>query len=367
MFNLAVVDRREVAALLKKLEIGLVLALLVALPATAQDFQKGFDAAKRGDFAVALKEWQPLAEKGNIDAQYNLAVMYANGQGVPKDYSEARNWLRKPIKQGHSGAQFFLGLMYANGQGLQKDHAEAVKWYRKAASQGYDDAQNSLGVMYYRGQGVKQDYAQALKWYREAAAQGNPQAQFNLSLMEASGQGDTTKVPPPKVSLRAASTIETIGKASLPPDTKVLVDPELKPSRPFAERPLKGAGTAAEVPSVRHKTQNASQHAKVLKALKALTANISNKSSRPAVSGFRVQLSAIKTRDRGVAAKEAVRLTQAFNSVLGSLEVKPVRADLGERGIYYRLQAGPLADRSSANALCGKLSARNQDCVIIQP
>jgi len=44
--------------------------------ATAQDFNKGFEAAQSGDFETALQEWRPLAEQGNAPAQYNLGVAY---------------------------------------------------------------------------------------------------------------------------------------------------------------------------------------------------------------------------------------------------------------------------------------------------
>jgi len=49
-------------------------------------------AAQAGDFATALKEWKPLAEAGDVDAQYNLGIMYDNGYGVPQDYAEAVKW-----------------------------------------------------------------------------------------------------------------------------------------------------------------------------------------------------------------------------------------------------------------------------------
>ena len=49
------------------------------------DFQKGLAAAQRGDFATALREWTPLAEQGDATAQFNLGVMYDNGEGVPQD------------------------------------------------------------------------------------------------------------------------------------------------------------------------------------------------------------------------------------------------------------------------------------------
>ncbi len=62
------------------------------------DFQKGFAAAKRGDFATALREWKPLAGQGNAEAQSNLDVMYDNGRGVPKDFKTAVKWYRLAVE-----------------------------------------------------------------------------------------------------------------------------------------------------------------------------------------------------------------------------------------------------------------------------
>jgi len=62
--------------------------LLLFWPALVHaDFQAGKDAFYRGDYATALKEWQPLAEQGDADAQFNLGSLYANGQGVPQDFA----------------------------------------------------------------------------------------------------------------------------------------------------------------------------------------------------------------------------------------------------------------------------------------
>ncbi len=57
-------------------------------------------------------------------------------------------------EQGSAKAQFNLGLMYADGEGVSQNDAEAVNWYRKAAEQGLADAQYNLGVMYDNGRGV---------------------------------------------------------------------------------------------------------------------------------------------------------------------------------------------------------------------
>ena len=107
--------------MLRRISIALVLALLVALPASAQDFQKGLAAAKRGDYATALKEWRPLAEQGRAAAQYNLGQMYRRGEGVSQSYTEAVKWYRKAAVQGLALAQTNLGQMYRQGQGVSKD------------------------------------------------------------------------------------------------------------------------------------------------------------------------------------------------------------------------------------------------------
>ncbi len=73
---------------------GLHLSILVgfvfmlATPTWA-DFQAGRDAYKRGDYDTALKEWRPLAEQGDAQAQFQLGVKYDEGQGVAQDIREA--------------------------------------------------------------------------------------------------------------------------------------------------------------------------------------------------------------------------------------------------------------------------------------
>jgi len=118
----------------------MVLAFLMTLysPVAAQDFQKGLAAAQAGDFATALQEWKPLAEAGNADAQYNLGVMYENGQGVPQDYKEAVKWYRLAAEQGHAKAQTNLGLMYEYGNGVLQDNTMAHMWYNIASANGHD-------------------------------------------------------------------------------------------------------------------------------------------------------------------------------------------------------------------------------------
>ena len=139
---------------MKHITILLALLMTVSSPVSAQDFDKGFAAAQAGDYATALQEWTPLAEQGDAHAQYNLGVMYSDGQGVIQDYKEAVKWYKLAAEQGFANAQYNLAKMYENGKGAPQDYAEAVKWWRLAAEQGFADAQYNLGNMYRQGQGV---------------------------------------------------------------------------------------------------------------------------------------------------------------------------------------------------------------------
>jgi len=53
-----------------------VLALMPQLAAVGQDFGAGVEAYVHGDYAIALQDWQPLAELGDADAQRNFGMMY---------------------------------------------------------------------------------------------------------------------------------------------------------------------------------------------------------------------------------------------------------------------------------------------------
>ena len=160
----------------------LFLTLLVGNPASA-DFQKGFDAYERGDYATALREFRPLAEQGNAGAQNNLGVMYEKGQSIPQNYKTAVKWYKLAAEQGVALAQTSLGVMYGKGRGVPQNDKTAVKWYEIAAEQGFAIAQYNLGLMYHKGQGVPQNYVRAHMWYNLATSQGDKDATENRDIV----------------------------------------------------------------------------------------------------------------------------------------------------------------------------------------
>ena len=97
--------------------------------------QEGISAYKNGDYRAALKQFKPLAAKGDMAAQNSLGDMYANGNGVTQDYKQAEIWYRKAAEQGHARAQYNLGFLYQNGLGVQQDFKLAAAWYQKSSEQ----------------------------------------------------------------------------------------------------------------------------------------------------------------------------------------------------------------------------------------
>ena len=57
------------------------------------------------------------------------------------------------------------------------------------------------------------------------------------------------------------------------------------------------------------------------------------------------------------------RIKQAKADLLASVSATPIRADLGDKGVFYRIQTAPIAD---ADRVCGELKRRNIGCIIAQ-
>ena len=89
----------------------LMLSLMLAGPAGASDFATALDAFKRGDVLSALEDFHTLADRGNPKAQLKLGLIYAKGQGVPRDLAQAHMWFALAADQGSSPASQNLDLL----------------------------------------------------------------------------------------------------------------------------------------------------------------------------------------------------------------------------------------------------------------
>jgi len=130
--------------------------------------RSGIAAFETKQFVRAYQLLLPLAEAGNIDAQYRLAIMAQNGLGMVVNQNDAVRWMRGAAEQGFDLAQHGLGFMYMQGECVEQDDVQAAHWFRLAAEQGLSGAQITLGDFYKEGRGVKKDLEEAKRWYAKA-------------------------------------------------------------------------------------------------------------------------------------------------------------------------------------------------------
>jgi TPR repeat protein len=149
---------------------------------------KLFNLAKKGVASHALENLISNAEKGVVEAQFILAMMYANGRGVLQDNKEAFKWFYRIAKEKGAALADKEEQLVLN-KFKKKNIPQILKFLTNDAENGIADAQFKLGIAYALGHVVKQDSAQAVKWYRLAAEQGNSKAQYNLGVMYVKGLG----------------------------------------------------------------------------------------------------------------------------------------------------------------------------------
>jgi localization factor PodJL len=129
------------------------------------------------------------ATKGDAAAEFEIAVRFAEGRGVPQDFAAAAEWFERAAKQGLVPAQFRLGGLYEKGLGVKKNVESARRLYVPAAEAGNAKAMHNLAVLFAEGFDGKPDYQSAAKWFRKAADHGVGDSQYNLGILYARGIG----------------------------------------------------------------------------------------------------------------------------------------------------------------------------------
>jgi len=123
---------------------ALFFVALFAIQSAFADINEALAAYNRKDYTTAIKQFRALAVQGDANAQYDLGLMYQNGEGVTADDKEAFAWFRKAAENGLAQAQTQVGLMYYTGVGIPQDDTEAAAWFRKATEQGFTDSRADL-------------------------------------------------------------------------------------------------------------------------------------------------------------------------------------------------------------------------------
>ena len=96
------------------------------------------------NFERAIELLKPLAQAGNVEAQYMLANFYRSGRGAKKDEQLAAQWFEKASQQGHGKATYNLATLFEHGRGVKKDRARAQLLYQQAAQAGHPLAKRKI-------------------------------------------------------------------------------------------------------------------------------------------------------------------------------------------------------------------------------
>ncbi|KAI9270679.1 hypothetical protein BDA99DRAFT_534789 [Phascolomyces articulosus] len=166
----------------------------------------------------AFDYYMRAAETNDTDAQFQVAFMLSNGQGIERDRPAAFKWYKKAAQKGHTVACHSLGLYYAKGAGgVRINYRLAEIYFETAAKKGFVPAMASLATLYRmmtssapqeqpssssseNNQNAVRVFCQQMEaqqrkremmihWYRKAATKGDAGAQRELGMLYDSGLG----------------------------------------------------------------------------------------------------------------------------------------------------------------------------------
>ncbi len=315
------------------LELAAAALLGLGSAAAAADVKTGVDHWMKRDYAQAVAEWRPLAEKGNADAQFNLGQAYKLGRGVPADLRIAQSWYEKAAQAGHAEAQANLGLiLYQGGR-----KTAAMPWIKRAADRGDPRAQYVYGTELFNGDVVAKDWPRSYAMMTRASAAGLPQAADSLAQMEQHLSAiDKQKAAGLARGLEAAGQARRAPQPVAAPPTS-----SAKPGR------VAGAALVSKAP------------AKAVPTAAAAAPKPMPAAAPTAGGGWRVQLgaygseAAARTQWAGIAERVG-----AFAALSPTYE---------KAGAFTRLRVGPAAGKAAADGLCAAARAAGQACFPVPP
>ncbi len=142
---------------------------------------------KKSENSVNLQACEKLAQDGDAEALWKLALFYETTSTSKRNYEKAFRLIERSANLGNPVGQYHLGRYYDYGIAVSKNAFEAVRWYEKAARQNQMEAFNALGKVYFEGRGVNSNYERASQWFTHAVEKNDQTAQFYVELIDAYG------------------------------------------------------------------------------------------------------------------------------------------------------------------------------------
>lgn len=128
-------------------------------------------SGERKAMASALLWLRQAAERGLKEAQLELYRLLQDYGRSPEEAQESFRWCLAASQQGDLEAMYDLALMYRKGFGVEKDWGKMAHWFLKSAQGGLAHSQFNLGIAYLNGEGLEKDVETGVMWLKESAAQ----------------------------------------------------------------------------------------------------------------------------------------------------------------------------------------------------
>ncbi|MDR3331507.1 MAG: sel1 repeat family protein [Synergistaceae bacterium] len=161
------------------LSVFFVLTFLIAVPGAASEMPGTQEQA----FAAIQEE----ADRGDPQALLTLGGFYAEGVGVQKNYSKARECYEKAAQAGMAEGIYNVGVCWEVGMGSEADPKQAVEFFRRAADMNLPQAMFKMSFILDVGSGVERDEKASIDYMSKAAAAGHPDAASIMGLVYLNG------------------------------------------------------------------------------------------------------------------------------------------------------------------------------------
>ncbi|MCJ2177299.1 SPOR domain-containing protein [Novosphingobium album (ex Hu et al. 2023)] len=367
---------------------GSLAAIGAGLPAASAwaDVKAGVDAWTAGDYSRAVKEWMPLAKRGDADAQFNLAQAYKLGRGVPTNLEKAKELYGKAAAQGHVQAADIFGLLlFQDGE-----REKALPYLKASAAHGDPRAQYILGVAHFNGDLVEKDWVRAYALVSLAQQAGLPQATRALAQMDSFiplADRQKSVILSTQIAADAEATRERLatstelggapvaGEAMLPPMADA-VPPAASVHR--ASSPDMAIADAARLAGSDSPATAGADYARP----QSPPAQVAS-GPAPASPAVPARPAAAVAPPRSVAVPSAPAASGPWRAQLGAFGVpgnanalwakvksRPELSGHGKllvpAGRLTKLQAGGFATKAEADAACSRLTAGGFTCLAVQ-
>jgi len=144
--------------------------LLLSLVLTLYATDEIADAFASHDYPRAFKLLQKASDKGDINAKYNLALMYYRGDGTKQDIKKSLGLLEVAASHGNKKALQNIGRIYM--QAIKFD--KAAYWLEKNAAHGDENAYYLLAQIYCS----QEKFSLAKKWAKKSMKSGNEESKL---------------------------------------------------------------------------------------------------------------------------------------------------------------------------------------------